>query len=157
MSYADSRANKMKIDWADYEPVKPEFTGVKIIEPELQEIASYIDWQPFFIAWEMHGKFPQLLTDEIIGEAASRLYADAQALLKKIIEEKWLVPRGVIGIWPANATGDDTVTIDITPCPFPWNSCGSNLKKQQAKRIYPWQILLCRPVRVKPIISVLFP
>ena len=116
LSYADSRANKMKINWSDYKPVKPELTGVKIIEPELQEIASYIDWQPFFIAWEMHGKFPQLLTDATIGEAASRLYADAQALLKKIIQEKWLAPRGVIGIWPANATGDDTVTIE-SPVP----------------------------------------
>jgi 5-methyltetrahydrofolate--homocysteine methyltransferase len=77
----------------------------------LQEIAGFIDWQPFFIAWEMHGKFPQLLSDEVIGEAATRLFADARALLKKIIDEKWLTPRGVIGIWPANATADDTVTI----------------------------------------------
>jgi 5-methyltetrahydrofolate--homocysteine methyltransferase len=117
LSYVDSRANKTKIDWTGFKPVKPEFTGVKIIEPELQEIADYIDWQPFFIAWEMHGKFPQLLTDEKIGDAASRLYADAQALLKKIIQEKWLAPRGVIGIWPANATGDDTVTIE-SPIPI---------------------------------------
>jgi 5-methyltetrahydrofolate--homocysteine methyltransferase len=117
LSYADSRANKSKIDWAGFEPVRPEFTGVKIIEPELQEIAAFIDWQPFFIAWEMHGKFPQLLTDQKIGEAASRLYADAQVLLKKIIQEKWLIPRGVIGIWPANATGDDTVTIE-SPIPI---------------------------------------
>jgi 5-methyltetrahydrofolate--homocysteine methyltransferase len=112
LSYADSCANKAVINWSGFEPVKPEFTGVKVIEPGLQEISSYIDWQPFFIAWEMHGKFPQLLSDEVIGEAASRLYADAQTLLKKIIEEKWLTPRGVIGIWPASATGNDTVTIE---------------------------------------------
>src|SRR4029077_6394379 len=118
LSYADSCANKTKIDWSGFEPVKPAFTGVKVVEPELEEISSYIDWQPFFIAWEMHGKFPQLLSDEVIGEAASRLYADAQALLKKIIIEKWLTPRGVIGIWPANATGDDTVTIE-SPIPVP--------------------------------------
>jgi 5-methyltetrahydrofolate--homocysteine methyltransferase len=112
LSYVESRANKTKIDWSKYEPVKPAFTGVKVIEPGLEEISEYIDWQPFFIAWEMHGKFPQLLTDEKIGEAASRLYKDAQVLLKKIIQEKWLTPRGVIGIWPANATADDTVTIE---------------------------------------------
>ena len=83
LSYEDSRINKTKINWTGFEPVKPEFTGVKIIEPDLQEIAEYIDWQPFFIAWEMHGKFPQLLTDEKIGEAATRLYEDAQVLLEK--------------------------------------------------------------------------
>ncbi len=112
LAYDESRKNKTKIDWSKFEPVKPALTGVKIFtDVDLQEISEYIDWQPFFIAWEMHGKFPQLLSDEVIGEAATRLYQDAQALLKKIIQEKWLTPRGVIGIWPANATEDDTVTI----------------------------------------------
>ncbi len=118
LSYAEARLNKTKIDWTTFDPVKPAFIGVKVIQPDdLQEIAAYIDWQPFFIAWEMHGKFPDLLTDEKIGEAASRLYKDAQALLKKIIHEKWLTPRGTIGIWPANRTADDTVTIE-SPLPI---------------------------------------
>jgi len=118
LSYSEACSNKTKIDWSKFEPVKPAFLGVKIFEPEnLKEISSYIDWQPFFITWEMHGKFPQILSDEVIGEAASRLYEDAQALLKKIINEKWLIPRGVIGIWPANATADDTVTIE-SPLPI---------------------------------------
>ena len=87
--------------------------GAKVFDQaDLQEIAEYIDWQPFFIAWEMHGKFPQILSDAIIGEEATKLYNDAQTLLKKIIDEKWLTPRGVIGFWPANATADDTVTIE---------------------------------------------
>ena len=112
LSYNDAKKNKTKINWTDFNPVTPELKGVKIFaDMELKEISAYIDWQPFFIAWEMHGKFPQLLSDEIIGEAATRLYQDAQALLKIIIHEKWLTPRGVIGIWPANATADDTVTI----------------------------------------------
>jgi 5-methyltetrahydrofolate--homocysteine methyltransferase len=112
LTYAESKANKIKIDWKKFEPVKPAFLGVKIFDSvTLQEIAEFIDWQPFFIAWEMHGKFPQLLSDNVIGEAATRLFGDAKGLLKKIIEEKWLTPRGVIGIWPANATADDTVTI----------------------------------------------
>jgi len=113
LSYAEARANKTKIDWSGFEPVKPGLLGVKVFDQtDLQEISDYIDWQPFFIAWEMHGKFPQLLSDSIIGDAATKLYKDAQALLKKIIKEKWLTPRGVIGIWPANATADDTVTIE---------------------------------------------
>ncbi len=112
LSYQDAKKNKTKINWTKFNPVKPEMTGVKIFaDMDLQEIAEYIDWQPFFIAWEMHGKFPQILSDEITGEAATRLYQDALALLKKIIQEKWLTPRGVIGIWPANATADDTITI----------------------------------------------
>ena len=112
LTYAESKSNKIKIDWNKFEPVKPAFLGVKVFDSvPLQEIAEFIDWQPFFIAWEMHGKFPQLLSDEVIGEAATRLFADAKSLLKKIIDEKWLTPRGVIGIWPANATADDTVTI----------------------------------------------
>lgn len=114
LSYDDARKNKTKIDWANFDPVKPALIGVKVFDnADLKEISEYIDWQPFFIAWEMHGKFPQLLSDEIIGDAATRLYKDAQALLKKIIDEKWLTPRGVIGIWNANATDDDTVTIHI--------------------------------------------
>jgi 5-methyltetrahydrofolate--homocysteine methyltransferase len=113
LTYAEARANKLKIDWKSFEPTKPALLGVKIFDTvPLKEIAEFIDWQPFFIAWEMHGKFPQLLSDEVIGEAATRLFKDAKALLKKIIDEKWLTPRGVIGIWPANATDDDTVNID---------------------------------------------
>jgi 5-methyltetrahydrofolate--homocysteine methyltransferase len=112
LSYAEAKANKTKIDWKKFDPVKPAFTGVKVFRTsDLKEIAGYIDWQPFFIAWEMHGKFPQLLTDHVTGEAATRLFNDAKALLKKIIDEQWLNPRAVIGIWPANAIDDDTVAI----------------------------------------------
>jgi 5-methyltetrahydrofolate--homocysteine methyltransferase len=112
LSFKEAQANKTKIDWNAFNPVKPEFTGVKVIaDPDLEEIAGYIDWQPFFIAWEIHGKFPQLLTDEKIGEAATKLYADARELLEKIIREKWLKPCGAIGLWPANATAADTVTV----------------------------------------------
>jgi 5-methyltetrahydrofolate--homocysteine methyltransferase len=84
LTYAESKENKIKIDWEKFVPVKPAFLGVKVFDSvPLQEIAGFIDWQPFFIAWEMHGKFPQLLSDEVIGEAATRLFADARALLKK--------------------------------------------------------------------------
>jgi 5-methyltetrahydrofolate--homocysteine methyltransferase len=112
LTYAQACANRTVIDWNKFEPVRPMLSGVKVFESaDLKEIAEYIDWQPFFITWEMHGKFPQLLKDDLIGEAASRLYQDAKELLKKIIDEKWLTPRGVIGFWPANATAADTVTV----------------------------------------------
>ena len=112
LPYTEACENKLKLDWDLYDAPKPALLGVKIFDSvDLQEVSAFIDWQPFFIAWEMHGKFPQLLSDEVIGEAATRLFHDAKSLLKKIIDEKWLTPRGVIGIWPANTTAPDTVTI----------------------------------------------
>jgi 5-methyltetrahydrofolate--homocysteine methyltransferase len=112
LPYIEACENKIKLDWGLFEASKPALLGVKIFDSaDLKEVSEFIDWQPFFIAWEMHGKFPQLLSDEAIGEAATRLFQDAKTLLKKIIDEKWLTPRGVIGIWPANTTAPDTVTI----------------------------------------------
>ncbi|CAN5434514.1 hypothetical protein BH20BAC1_BH20BAC1_16610 [soil metagenome] len=112
LPFHEAQGNKFKIDWKIFEPVTPSFLGIKVFEDyALEEVSEYIDWQPFFIAWEMHGKFPNLLKDEKIGEEATKLYNDAKALLQKIIEEKWLVAKGVIGFWEVAATGDDTVTI----------------------------------------------
>lgn len=112
LSFANSQKNKTKIDWSGFKPVKPTFTGTKIFENyDLQAISEYIDWGPFFIAWELHGKFPQILKDEKVGKEATKLYEDAKQLLQQIIKEKWLTARGVIGMWPAQATGDDTVEI----------------------------------------------
>jgi 5-methyltetrahydrofolate--homocysteine methyltransferase len=109
---AEAQKNGAVIDWNNFTPVTPTFTGTKILENyDLAEIAAYIDWQPFFIAWEMHGKFPALLTDEVIGKAASNLYKDAKKLLQQIINEKWFTARGVIGFWDAEKTAPDTVTI----------------------------------------------
>lgn len=112
LSLKQAQENKIKIDWKSFTPVKPTFIGTKaFINHDLSEIATYIDWQPFFIAWELHGKFPQILSDEKVGVEATKLYKDAQALLKKIIEEKWLTANGVIGFWPANSDGKDTITV----------------------------------------------
>ncbi len=103
-----ARENAHKIDWSGYEPVKPQFFGTKVFETyDLEELSRYIDWTPFFQTWELKGRFPAILDDEKQGEAARQLYADAQAMLAKIIEEKWFRPRAVIGFWPANAVGDD--------------------------------------------------
>ncbi|SOC83074.1 methionine synthase (B12-dependent) [Ensifer adhaerens] len=107
-SLAAARANAHKIDWAGYTPPKPTFTGTKTFETwDLAELARYIDWTPFFQTWELKGRYPDILNDEKQGEAARQLYADAQAMLKKIIDEKWFAPRAVIGFWPANTVGDD--------------------------------------------------
>ena len=112
LPFAQAQKNGAVINWDNFTPVKPTFTGTKIFEDyPLQEIAEYIDWQPFFIAWEMHGKFPQILSDEIIGKEATNLYNDAQKLLKQIIDEKWLTARGVIGFWEAEKTAADTVEV----------------------------------------------
>jgi 5-methyltetrahydrofolate--homocysteine methyltransferase len=105
---ASARENAVKIDWTDYQVKAPEFFGTKVFEDyDLAELAKYIDWTPFFQTWELKGRFPAILQDEKQGEAARQLYADAQAMLEKIIAEKWFRPRAVIGFWPAGAVGDD--------------------------------------------------
>jgi 5-methyltetrahydrofolate--homocysteine methyltransferase len=103
-----ARDNAHKVDWSGYSVKAPSFLGTKTFETyDLEELARYIDWTPFFQTWELKGRFPQILEDEKQGEAARQLYADAQAMLKQIIDEKWFCPRAVIGFWPANAVGDD--------------------------------------------------
>lgn len=107
-----AQKNVDKINWDEFTPVTPSFTGTMVFDDyDLKEIAKYIDWQPFFIAWELHGKFPQILTDHKVGEVATKLYNDALALLQQIIEEKWLTARAAIGFWVANSNGKDTVTV----------------------------------------------
>jgi 5-methyltetrahydrofolate--homocysteine methyltransferase len=109
---AEARKNITEIDWKNFTPVKPRKLGVQVFQDySLADIAPYIDWQPFFIAWELHGKFPQILQDEVVGKEATRLYNDAQAMLQRIIDEKWLDAKAVIGLFPANATGPDSIQI----------------------------------------------
>ncbi len=113
LDFIDAQKNAAKINWSNYNVVKPKFTGTKVLNNyNLSEIADYIDWQPFFIAWEMHGKFPAILSDSVIGTEATKLYNDAQILLKQIIEENWLTAKGVVGFWKANKTNPDSITID---------------------------------------------
>ncbi len=112
LKFADAQKNGYRIEWDNFLPVSPAFTGTKLFDHyPLEEIAEYIDWQPFFIAWELHGKFPAILTDEVVGEEASKLYIDAKKLLKQLIDEKWLVAQGSVGFWPAAQTAPDTVTV----------------------------------------------
>ncbi len=107
-SIADARANRLKLDWTGYTPPEPTFLGTRAFKAyDLAELARYIDWTPFFHAWELKGTFPRILEDDKYGEAARGLYEDAQAMLKQLIEEKWLTANGVVGFWPANSVGDD--------------------------------------------------
>ncbi|MBP3933780.1 MAG: B12-binding domain-containing protein, partial [Pseudomonas sp.] len=112
LSYPASIAKKPQFDWAGYQPVKPTFTGAKVLDNiDLKVLAEYIDWTPFFISWDLAGKFPRILTDEVVGEAATALYADAQEMLKKLIDEKLISARAVFGFWPANQVNDDDLEL----------------------------------------------
>ncbi|GAA0638044.1 5-methyltetrahydrofolate--homocysteine methyltransferase [Brevundimonas lenta] len=105
-----ARANRFRPDAATPLPPRPSFLGVRAFDAwDLGDLASYIDWTPFFASWELIGRYPLILEDEIVGEAAKDLFADAQAMLKRIVEEKWFTARGVVGFWAANARGDDIV------------------------------------------------
>ena len=108
----EARSKKFVIDFASEAPVAPTFLGTRTFSPyDLHDLADHIDWTPFFATWELAGRFPEILEDEIVGEAATALYADAQAMLKRILDEKWFEARGVVGFWPANATEDDDIEV----------------------------------------------
>jgi 5-methyltetrahydrofolate--homocysteine methyltransferase len=109
LSLADARANKMKLAFA---PVKPKFIGRREFKNvDLGTIARYIDWGPFFQTWDLAGPFPAILTDEVVGEAASKVYEEGQAMLKKLIDGRWLTANGVISLLPANTVNDDDIEI----------------------------------------------
>jgi 5-methyltetrahydrofolate--homocysteine methyltransferase len=112
LPYEQAVENRFRADWDAYRPAPPRMTGtLPFRDYDLSEISKYIDWAPFFIAWELGGRFPDILTDPVIGQEASKLYREAQSMLDRIIREKWLQAHGVIGIWPAGSNGRDTVTI----------------------------------------------
>ena len=112
ISFEEAQKNATQIDWTNFKPVEPTFIGTKILNKySLAKIPEYIDWQPFFINWEMHGKFPAILTDHIIGVEATKLYTDAKKILQKIIDEKWLTAKAVVGFWPANKIDADTIDV----------------------------------------------
>ncbi|MES2513043.1 MAG: methionine synthase [Bacteroidota bacterium] len=112
ISMAEARQNKFPIDWSKTEIAKPSFIGTKVFDNfDLKEIAEYIDWTPFFISWEMKGSYPKILKDPTRGAEATKLFNDAQAMLTKIIDEKWLTARAVIGIFPAATVNDDDTEV----------------------------------------------
>lgn len=109
----EARKNGLQLDWATYQPPAPSFTGTLVFEDyDLAELVDYIDWTPFFSSWGLAGKFPDILTDHVVGEEATKLYHEARELLDQIVREKWLQARAVIGFWPANAVVE-TDTIEV--------------------------------------------
>ncbi|KAF2519918.1 dihydropteroate synthase [Flavobacterium salilacus subsp. salilacus] len=113
LTIAQARANKLLLDWENYTPVKPDFTGVATIEPQLSDLVSYIDWTPFFQTWDLHGKYPAILIDAVVGEQAQSLFEDAQQMLHKIVNENSLKAKGVYGIFPANQVNDDDIEVSL--------------------------------------------
>jgi 5-methyltetrahydrofolate--homocysteine methyltransferase len=107
LSYQDALKNKVNVDWKNHTTQTPQFTGTKVMEFDLETLRPFIDWKPFFITWEMHGNFPEILTDHVVGKEATKLYNDANALLDTMIAEKWLTPKGTIGFWEASSHEDD--------------------------------------------------
>lgn len=111
LSIEEARKNKLQLDWTNFTPAKPNTIGTKVIDVKLGELVDYIDWTPFFRTWDLHGKFPEILKDEIVGEQAKVLFADAQEMLRQIIQENWLEAKGVYGIFPANQINDDDIEL----------------------------------------------
>ena len=109
LSYAAALERRFKPNWIDFTPIAPSFTGTRAFDIPLSELIDIIDWTPFFLTWELAGKFPAILTDEIVGEQAQSLYQDASAMLRRMIDEKWTRARAVVGFWPASSSGDDIV------------------------------------------------
>ena len=112
LSIEDARENKFKIDWKNTNITKPNKAGIHVMEDfDIRKLEEFIDWTPFFRSWELHGKYPAILTDEVVGEQATILFKDAQLQLKKILDEKLLTAKAVYGIFPANTVDDDDIEI----------------------------------------------
>jgi 5-methyltetrahydrofolate--homocysteine methyltransferase len=111
LTIEQARKNKLQLDWDEYTPTKPKVIGKQIIEVELDVLVPYIDWTPFFRTWELFGKYPAILTDEVVGEQATSVFADAQEMLKVILAEKKLTAKGIYGIFPANQIDDDDIEL----------------------------------------------
>jgi len=128
--YAEAVIAKEYFDWKNYCPVAPSFTGTKVLKSyDLATLARFIDWGPFFIAWEMPGRYPAVLSDPIFGKEATRLFNDANTLLKKIIAENWFQADGVIGFWPATSDNADTITLQTEEGEVKIESLRQQLKK----------------------------
>lgn len=112
ISADEARANKLKLDWANYTPTQPKTLGRQVIEEmDLATLVPYIDWAPYFQVWDLVGHYPKILEDEVVGEQARKVFDDAQIMLKQIVAEKWLTAKGVYGLYPAETIGDDEIVV----------------------------------------------
>ncbi|NOT52890.1 MAG: methionine synthase [Chitinophagaceae bacterium] len=142
--YSEAVITKEYFDWKKYQPVKPAVDGVKVLKGyDLATIARYIDWGPFFIAWEMPGHYPEVLTDKIFGAEATKLYNDAQKLVQTIVDEKWFSADGVIGFWPAATNNADTITLQTDKGEVKLESLRQQLKKAVGQPSYSLADFIC--------------
>lgn len=112
LDYTQARKRRFRTDWNSFTPVKPQVLGLKTFDDyDLEELVERIDWTPFFMSWQLTGKYPKILEDKVVGEAARSLFADAKVMLRKLIDEKRIQARGVIGLWPANSVDDDVIEV----------------------------------------------
>ena len=135
--YSEAVVTKEYFDWKNYTPTRPAVDGVKVLKDfDLATIARYIDWGPFFIAWEMPGRFPEVLSDNIFGVEATRLYNDATKMVEQLVKEKWFMADGVIGFWPAASNNADTVTLQTSTGEVKLESLRQQLKKAVGQPSY---------------------
>jgi 5-methyltetrahydrofolate--homocysteine methyltransferase len=116
LTLAQARANKLKLDWQKFEPKKPKQIGAQTLKIDISQLIDYIDWTPFFQSWELHGRYPNILKDEVVGEQAIQLFEDAKNMLNQIVEEKWFEARAVYGIFEANSIDDDVLLNSSDGC-----------------------------------------
>ncbi len=134
---AEARENKFQIAWEESKIVKPNQLGIQVFEEvELEKLEEFIDWSPFFRGWELHGKFPDILTDDVVGEQAVELFADAQKMLKKIFSEKKLTAKGIFGLFPANAVSDDDIELDAEGKKYTFRTLRQQLKRREGVADY---------------------
>jgi 5-methyltetrahydrofolate--homocysteine methyltransferase len=135
--YEEALVTKEYFDWKRHKPVKPKVDGVKVFKHyDLATISQYIDWGPFFIGWEMPGRFPEVLTDKIFGAEATRLYNDAQKMVETIVKEGWFTANGVIGFWPAASNNKDTITLQTESGEVQLESLRQQMKKAVGQPSY---------------------
>jgi 5-methyltetrahydrofolate--homocysteine methyltransferase len=111
LTIEQARANKLQLDWSNCTPAQPNFIGTKTVAVTIADLVNYIDWTPFFNSWELYGKYPAILSDEVVGEQATSLFADAQKMLTQLVDENWLTAKGILGIFPANTINDDDIQL----------------------------------------------
>jgi 5-methyltetrahydrofolate--homocysteine methyltransferase len=134
---AEARENKFQIAWEESKIVKPNQLGIQVFEDvDLEKLEEFIDWSPFFRGWELHGKFPDILTDDVVGEQAVELYADAQKMLKKIFSEKRLTAKGIFGLFPANAISDDDIELEAGGKKYTFRTLRQQLKRREGVADY---------------------
>ncbi|QXP55999.1 methionine synthase [Cellulophaga sp. HaHa_2_95] len=134
---AEARENKFQIAWEESRIVTPNKVGIQVFEDvELKKLEEFIDWSPFFRGWELHGKFPDILTDDVVGEQAVELFADAQKMLKKIFSEKRLTAKGIFGLFPANAISDDDIELEAGGKKYTFRTLRQQLKRREGVADY---------------------